>query len=129
MKRILIGVVAVALIGAGIWYVLSDEGSGRQNRFGKSNGTTVTSIADLQKSPGTYMNRVVTIDGKITRECPSSGCWWYVNDGTGEMRVDSKRGGFALPLKREGHMVRTTGIAVKMEGGEMQIAASGAELR
>jgi hypothetical protein len=87
------------------------------------------SIADLQKSPEKYLNQVVTIEGKITRECPKSGCWWYVQDKTGEMRVDSKRGGFSLPLEREGHMVRTTGIAVKTEGGELQIAASGAELR
>jgi hypothetical protein len=113
----------------GTWYVLSGEGNRNSNSFGKRTGTTVTSIADIQKSPDKYLNQVVTIDGKITRECPKSGCWWYVQDRTGEMRVDSKRGGFTLPLRREGRRVRTTGTAVKAEGGELQIAASGAELR
>jgi hypothetical protein len=129
LKRAIVGVAVVAVIVIGTWYVLSGDGNRKNNRFGERTGTTVVSIADLQKSPDKYLNQVVTIDGKITRECPKSGCWWYVQDRTGEMRVDSKGGGFALPLKREGHRVRTTGIAVKTEGGELQIAASGAELR
>ena len=129
MKKVIVGVAVVAIIVIGTWYVISGEGSRNSNSFGKSTGTTVTSIADIQKSPDKYLNQVVTIDGKITRECPKSGCWWYVQDKTGEMRVDSKRGGFTLPLRREGHKIRTTGIAVKTEGGELQIAASGAELR
>jgi len=129
MKRAVVGLAVVAIIVISTWYVLSGEGNGKSNKFGKSTGTKVTSISDIQKSPQEHLNQVVTIDGKITRECPQSGCWWYVQDKTGEMRVDSKRGGFTLPLRREGHRIRTTGIAVKTEGGELQIAASGAELQ
>jgi Domain of unknown function (DUF4920) len=129
VKKILIGAAAVALIAIGVWYVVSGEENGKSNRFGKSTGMTVTSIEEIQKNPEKYLNQVVTIDGKITRECPETGCWWYVQDKTGEMRVDSKRGGFSLPLKHAGHMIRATGIAVKTESGELQIAASGAELR
>jgi hypothetical protein len=129
MKKALLGIIVIAVLVAGTWYVFSGGSGGKPNKFGQSAGTTVRPIAEIQQNPEKYLNQVVTIDGTITRECPGSGCWWYVKDKTGEIRVDSKRGNFGLPLKQEGKTVRTTGVAVKTEGGELQIDATGAEFR
>ena len=129
MKRTLIVILAIALVGAGIWYVYSGGDGKKSNVFGQGAGAEVTAIADIQQSPDKFVGKVVTIEGKITKGCPSSGCWWYVKDQTGEIRADSLGGGFALPLRQEGKHVRTTGKVVKSDSGELQIAASGAELR
>jgi hypothetical protein len=129
VRRSIIGAMAVAILTVSASLVISCTGGSKSSSFGKSTETTITSIEDIQKNPEKYVNQAVTIEGKITRECPMTGCWWYVQDKTGQIRVDSKRGDFNLPLKQEGRIIRTTGIAVKTEGGELQIAASGAELR
>ena len=71
----------------------------------------------------------MTIEGEITRECQETGCWWYVRDKNGEIRADSSAGGFALPFKQQGKMIRTSGRILRQEGGEIEIAALGAEIR
>lgn len=128
MKKILMGIVVLALVGAGIWYAFGGGEGGKSNSFGRGAEATVIAIGDVQKDPGKYLGQVVTVEGELTRECPSTGCWWYVKDRTGEIRADSFGGGFALPLNQEGKHIRTTGKVVKTESGELQIASSGAEL-
>jgi RecJ-like exonuclease len=128
MKRVVIGIAIVAIVGAGIWYALGGSERGQANRFGQATGTEVTAIGDIQKAPDEYVGRTVTVEGKLIGECPSSGCWWYIRDATGEIRADSFGGGFALPLHQEGKSIRTTGKIVKADSGELQIAATGSEL-
>lgn len=128
MKNVMLVVVVLALMGVGIWYVLSGSDD-KSNSFGAGTAATVTFVGDIQKKPEQYLNQIVTVEGEMTKECPSTGCWWYVKDRTGEIRADSSGGGFALPLNRQGGIIRTTGKLVRMESGELQLAASGAELR
>ena len=128
MKNLILLVIVLALMAGGIWYVLSGS-EGKSNSFGGGVAATLTSVGDIQRSPGKYLNQIVTVEGEMTKECPTTGCWWYVKDRTGEIRADSLGGGFALPLNRKGDIVRTTGRLVRTEGGELQIAASGAVLR
>ncbi|UCH34352.1 MAG: hypothetical protein JSV65_17780 [Armatimonadota bacterium] len=128
MKRVVIGIAIVAIVGAGIWYALGGSERGQANRFGQSTGTEVTAIGDIVQAPDEHVGQTVTVDGELTKECPSSGCWWYIKDATGEIRADSFGGGFALPLHQEGKSIRTTGKIVKTESGELQIAAQGSEL-
>lgn len=128
MKNLILLVIVLALMGGGIWYVLSGS-DGKSNSFGAGVAATLTSVGDIRKSPDRYLNQTITVEGEMTKECPTTGCWWYVKDGTGEIRADSFGSGFALPLNRQGGIVRTTGRLVRTEGGELQIAASGAALR
>ena len=128
MKNVVWLVILLALMAAGIWYILSGNDS-KGDRFGASTEATLTSVGDIQKNPGKYLNQVVTVEGEMTKECPTTGCWWYLKDRTGEIRADSSGAGFALPLHRQGSIVRTTGKLVKTESGDLQLAASGAQLR
>lgn len=46
----------------------------------------------------------VTLHGKIIEKCPTAGCWFYLNDGTGSIKVDTKNAKFTvtkLPLQTE----------------------------
>ena len=129
MKTILSIIVVVAVLGTGIWYAFGNSGGEKKNTFGSGNGDALVAIGKIQQNPEQYLGKVVTVEGKITRECPGSGCWWYVKDDTGEIRSDSLGGGFALPLHQEGKTIRTTGKVVKKDDGQLEIAASGAELK
>ncbi|MHB0935774.1 MAG: hypothetical protein ACYDCO_13400 [Armatimonadota bacterium] len=129
MKNIIIGIAILAVIGFGVWYAFGGSGEkSAKNKFGQGTGAEITPISQIVKSPDQYVGKVVTVEGQLTKECPTSGCWWYVKDDTGEIRADSFGGGFALPLNREGKHIRTTGKIVKNDNGDLEIGATGAEL-
>jgi len=129
MKNLVIGIAVVAVIGLGVWYAFAGSGEkGAQNTFGQGTGAEVTPIGQIVKSPDKYLGKVVTVEGEMTKECPASGCWWYVKDDSGEIRADSFGSNFALPLNKEGKHIRTTGKVVKNDNGDLEIGATGAEL-
>jgi uncharacterized protein YdeI (BOF family) len=127
MKRVIITILVIAAVGAGVWYAFG--GQQKTQIFGQAPGAELTTIAAIQANPAAYLDKTVTVEGAITKECPASGCWWYVKDATGEMRADSLGAGFALPLNQTGKKVRTTGKVIKSEGGELELAAVGSSLK
>jgi hypothetical protein len=72
--------------------------------------------------------RTVQIEGTIAEECPHTGCWAVIQDDTGRIRIDTNKGGFALPLNREGSKIRVVGTLEVKENGDLEISASSAEL-
>lgn len=45
---------------------------------------------------------VVALRGTIVEKCPTAGCWFYLQDETGTIKVDTKSAGFVvvdLPLQ------------------------------
>ena len=127
MKGTITVIVLIALIGVSLWYTLGGDGK-KNNSFGAGTQPAVTSIGDIQKDPDKYVDQVVTVEGELSRECPTSGCWWYIRDQTGEIRADSSGSGFALPLKMQGQTIRTTGKVVRTEDGDLELVALGADL-
>jgi hypothetical protein len=123
MKRLIGLILAVAIIAGSAWYLLKPQ---RQalGRAGEGNVPVVT-IADLTPQ---RLGQQVAIVGVISRECPSAGCWAVIKDASGEIRIDTKKGGFTLPLRHEGSRVRIVGILEKTEGGDLQISATSAGL-
>lgn len=43
------------------------------------------------------MGKKVTLEGRIVNQCASNGCWFYLQDETGQVYVDLSRNGFELP--------------------------------
>ena len=114
--------VVVAAIAAAGWYVLRPQAE----TFGRySTDVETVSIGDLNE---THLGHTVAIEGTIVTECPHSGCWAVIEDGTGQIRIDTQRGGFALPLHREGSRIRVVGELEQIEGGALQISADSAQL-
>jgi RecJ-like exonuclease len=72
--------------------------------------------------------QTVQIEGTIAEECPHTGCWAVIQDDTGRIRIDTNKGGFALPLNREGSKIRVVGTLEVKENGDLEISASSAEL-
>ena len=125
MKRVLTVVIAVALLGGGVWYAVGG-GAKAEGQFGSPVGASVTPIREITRRPEAYLGKTVTVEGTLSKECPTSGCWWYTKDATGELRASSEGSTFALPLHQEGKTLRTTGKVIRGEGGALELAAVGA---
>ena len=66
----------------------------------------------------------VTLHGVMIEKCPAAGCWFYLQDDTGVMKVDTKAAGFVVvdvPLKTE----MTVRGKIVNDADEVSIAATG----
>jgi len=67
--------------------------------------TPAKSILD---DPKGWDAKTVLVEGTIARECPT-GCWLYLRDATGEIRIELKQESFTAPLQQEGKTIRVMG--------------------
>jgi len=83
MRKILVLCASILVIGAVylIWKHAQPE------HFGKAfSGTPIMPIAQIAGEPA---GGEVRVEGKIVRQCPMSGCWFYLDDGKGhQVRVE-----------------------------------------
>jgi hypothetical protein len=78
MKSILItcGVIFAAILAFVVWNSTSED-----NHFGKPfSGFIVAPIPDMVANPASYIGKPVSIQGVLKRQCPSTGCWFYLAD-------------------------------------------------
>ncbi|MCX8069204.1 MAG: DUF4920 domain-containing protein [Thermodesulfovibrionales bacterium] len=68
----------------------------------------------------------VSLQGKIISQCQSSGCWFFIQDDTGQIFVDLSKNNFTLPPKF-GKTVKLTGVVYATGHGNI-IVASGVEV-
>jgi uncharacterized protein YdeI (BOF family) len=108
-------ILAMAMSGC-----VSSQASSRQDDKEK-NASLVVPVGSLLENPKAYDGREVSISGKITTEC-GSGCWFFLDDGSGTVYVDTKPGNFAIP-QLPGRTVRVKGT-ITSEGGDVAILAT-----
>ena len=78
MKPILIlcGAMVAAAIAFFVWQTISGE-----DHFGKAfTGLPPAAITDLATRPADFLGKPVSIHGKLQRQCPSTGCWFFLVD-------------------------------------------------
>lgn len=56
-------------------------------------------IGDIFKNESAYQDNLVSLEGKITTECPM-GCWFVLDDGSQNITVDLKPDNFVIPQKK-----------------------------
>ncbi len=100
---------------------LAGCGSGKGTVLGKAPSGTPKNILAIRAgdTPPT-----VTLQGVMVEKCPVAGCWFYLQDETGTIKVDTKDAGFVVvnvPLKTQ---VTVSG-KLRTEGDEVTVAATG----
>jgi len=115
-------IVIVLAVGAGIYLTRKPVEQFGANDIGQ---VPTIAIADITSD---QVGERVSIEGTIDQECPHSGCWAVIKDASGQIRIDTQAGGFALPLHREGSHIRVTGTVMLTEGGSVEITAESAQL-
>ena len=98
----------------------------------KSYGSGLDPDAEVKTVAEIFLNpelrgQNVTIEGRIHAQCPSNGCWFVLQDDTGQIYVDLARNGFEIP-PMQGRAIAATGI-VSHQRGTMMIFAQGVVLR
>jgi uncharacterized protein YdeI (BOF family) len=81
--------LAIFLITGGCTSPAKEEVSG-------GNSINTIKIGDILENPDTYNGTTVLINGKVVNEC-GSGCWFFLDDGSGTIYVDLLPNNFAIP--------------------------------
>jgi len=123
LKALAVPVAVIVLAVGGVMYLSRP----RTEQFGAADTGAVATVA-INDIGTDLLGRTVAIEGTILRECPHSGCWAVIRDDTGQIRIDTNAGGFALPLHREGSRIRIVGVVQQTEGGDLEISAQSAQL-
>ena len=85
-------------------------------------------IAKALSSPGEVADKVIQVEGKITRQCPSAGCWFFIEDASGKsLRVELGHMGMKFP-QRVGKVARVQGKLLK-EGENQELIGNSVEFQ
>src|SRR5512145_1779842 len=97
-------------------------------RFGSAleGGAPTVKVKDIIIDPA-LVGRVVTVAGTISSQCGSNGCWFVLNDDTGQVFVNLAPAQLTLP-PRMGKAVKVSGTVSPVEGVN-QLFAQGVEVR
>jgi uncharacterized protein YdeI (BOF family) len=69
----------------------------------------------------------VTLEGKIVSQCQSNGCWFYLQDETGQIYIDLAKSQLTLP-SRPGKQVLASGTVGRTKQSYL-LVASGVEVK
>ena len=67
------------------------------------------------------LGQKVTLEGRIVSQCASNGCWFYLQDDTGQVYIDLSRNGFELP-SLPNRRVKASGTVVRAQQAFLLIA-------
>jgi len=122
MKKILVLCASVLVVGGAYlgWHFSRPEHYG--------NPFTWAPLVGIDKLPGRSGSEDVRVEGRIIRQCPVTGCWFYLDDGKGhQTRVELGNVVPKLP-QRIGRRAVVQGRLVST-GEELVFSGSGVEFR
>jgi hypothetical protein len=86
MKTIFILCGLLLVAGVAVFFFLRPATDHYGNEF---RGYAAVDIAPLVDRPADFLKKDATIRGTLGRQCPSSGCWFYLRDAAGkEVKVE-----------------------------------------
>ena len=102
-------------------------GCAKKERYGTLDAAAPSvQVKDILLSES-YGGKDVRMSGKIALQCASSGCWFFLDDGTGRLLVDLK--GLGLGLKPSGgKKAVVTGTVIVDNEGQALLSAKGLEV-
>lgn len=85
----------------------------------------VIPVEQLLVQPASYLDKVVTISGKIESVCSKQGCWmkFTANGETGPFRIKVRDGDMVFPLSAKGKTAYATGTVRLWPQGENEADA------
>jgi hypothetical protein len=125
MKKIIAFAVLIVLVGIGLaFYTLrGPDVHGAPFRV-----ETLTRLGDLLANPGQYQSADVRTEGRIVRQCPSSGCWFFLDDGAGhQIRVELGHLGRTFP-QHVGGQAEIEGRVVQ-DGTKLELVGNGVRFK
>lgn len=122
--RTILGLCAAILVIGGVLIWRSTQ---HPALFGSFSGAPITAVADLIERPKDFLNKTVLVEGEVTRQCKTMGCYFFFTSGEKYLRADLNRIAMKAPM-REGRLVRVEGLMVPY-GDSYQLLASAVEFQ
>ena len=69
----------------------------------------------------------MTLEGKIVSQCQSNGCWFFLQDDTGQIYIDLSTNNFALPSLPNKQVVASGTVARSQQN--ILLVATGVEVK
>src|SRR4030042_3949911 len=115
-------ILSIILVVIGITII----GCARKSTYGSplKAELKLVNISEIIAQPEPYKNTEIGLKGKIASEC-GSGCWFQLDDGTGQIQVDLSPSNLAIP-PLVGRSAKVMG-KVMDEEGRIVIHATGVE--
>jgi hypothetical protein len=125
MQRVVV-LICLLVLAVG-WATWTMRAASASHELGHLPHTSVqATIAALRHDPRAFSGKTVALTGRMTDRCPTAGCWFYLNDGTGDLRVDAREGGFSVLGLPIGARLTVFGTLVQESGQDPELAAVGA---
>ncbi|HAE37895.1 MAG TPA: hypothetical protein DCG57_04550 [Candidatus Riflebacteria bacterium] len=124
MKKILL--LSLVLIAGGVFWLLQTTQT--PTHYGTAFAADVPQMQmkDLYADPDRHLAASVVVTGKITRQCPSSGCWFYLDDSSGrQVKIELGHMGIKFP-QWLGKNVKVQGQLLKNKD-ELELVGTAAE--
>lgn len=112
MKKIVF--ISLVVLLAGALFIMRSP----QEHFGESfRGFTPVSLRDAISPNAQLQQENVRLSGIITRQCPSSGCWFFIkDDSNNQIKVELGHLGMKFPM-RVGHVAEVEGRLLQKSDG------------
>ncbi len=122
MKAIF-GICAVILVGAGLYFWKANQGP---VVFGEFIGAPKVEVLDVINQPTQYMDKTVAMEGTITKQCMTMGCYFFFVDSGKEIRVELAEIAMNAPKGKNGTKAKVEGRVVPYDKA-YQFSASAVE--
>ena len=96
--------------------------------YGSFESAPAVEVAALIERPKDFMKRTVAIEGTITKQCTTMGCFFFFQSGEKTLRVDLAEIAMRAPKNRNGRLARAEGRMVPYGDG-WQFWASAVEFK
>jgi hypothetical protein len=114
---------ALLLAGAFLlWRSLREPGV-----YGSFIGAPHADVTDLVERPEDFLGKAVSVEGKISEQCKTMGCFFFFRSGGTTLRVELQAIAMKAPM-REGRTARVEGQIMRYAGG-YQLVASAVEFK
>jgi hypothetical protein len=121
MKKIfLLCALTLVAIGTLVW-----RATARPSRFGAFTGAQKTELAAVIAEPKAYSGKTLAVEGTITEQCKTMGCFFFFRSGNQSLRIDLQEVAMTAPM-HEGRRARVEGQLVPYGDG-FQLWASAVE--
>jgi uncharacterized protein YdeI (BOF family) len=111
MKKIFVlCALTVVMVTVFVWRAVA-----KPSRFGTFTGAPGAEISALIAAPQEFLGKTVDIEGTISEQCKSMGCFFLFRSGKETLRVDLQEIAMHAPL-HEGRKARVEGQIVPYSG-------------
>src|SRR5689334_5958776 len=112
MKKIFVlCALTLVAIGALVW-----RATARPSRFGAFTGAPKIDVAAVIAEPKAYSGKTLAVEGVITEQCKTMGCFFFFRSGNQSLRIDLQEVAMTAPM-HEGRRARVEGQLVPYGDG------------